>query len=92
MSDRVESMEQLAGTLAYLTKMADFLEGLRQYEEETGEHDFVISGSYPIHELRKNLALAREFAEREIDHPSTNGAAYTNGHTVAAQSKALAGA
>jgi len=68
MSDRVENMEQLAGTLAYLTKMADFLEGLRQYEKETGEHDFVISGSYPIHELRKNLALAREFNERRGVH------------------------
>ena len=92
MSDQIETMEQLSATLVYLGKMADMLEGLRLYYGENGRDQFPVEASAPIHEIRKNLALAYDYAQREATREpvATNGV-YTNGDANAAPPKVLVG-
>jgi len=88
----IENDEQLAGTLDYMEKLARALEGLRLGEEDKGNHMFAACASGFLNELRKNLDLARDYANREAakQQSPTNGA-YTNGHAATTAPKVLAG-
>lgn len=61
----IENQEQLAATLAYIAQWADKLEGMRQYELQTGNGLFPTLAAGPLSEIRKSLELAYTYANRE---------------------------
>ena len=79
----IDNDEQLAATLDYIAKLAGALEGLRLGEENKGNHMFAACASGFLYELRKNLDLTRDYANREVAKQQTpkNGI-YTNGHAT----------
>ena len=61
----IENQEQLAATLAYIAQWADKLEGMRQYELQTGNGLFPTLAAGPLAEIRKSLELAHAYANRD---------------------------
>ncbi len=65
----IENQEQLAATLAYIAQWADKLEGMQQYELQTGNGLFPTLAAGPLSEIRQSLELARDYANREAAAP-----------------------
>lgn len=61
----IENDEQLAATLEYITKWADALEGMRQYELQAKNGLFASLADGPLGEIRKNLELANAYVNRD---------------------------
>ena len=63
----IANITELKATLGYITKLADSLEGLRRYAQETGETALLpLSSAALLVHLREKLSKVRVYIESTI--------------------------
>jgi predicted ATPase len=68
----IATTNELTATVEYVVKLADTLEGLRLYAQETGETALLpLNAAGPLAHLRENLAEIRAYVERFTSSDST---------------------